>query len=212
MTTSTWMARGRPLRAFPWTEVCLTTGGAAAAFTLAAAVLPSAAGFPLLLLSLALCGGAAAYVLDEAAAPVVDATPMSRTWRLGCRVVIVALPASVGVAGLAAAGRSDPTLLWQRLGLVLVGYLAVGVAVAAALRHNGRATPGDLAAVLVATGTLLVTMVNPLRRWVSLLPGDPAASWGRTVAVWLTVILVCAVAVRVGMRDPAARPIRRRRA
>jgi len=211
MTTSTWMARGRLLRAFPWPEVCLTTGGAAAAFTLAVAVLPSAAGFRLLLLSLALCGGAAAYVLDEAAGPVVDATPMLRRWRLGCRLFVVALPASVGVAGLAAAGRSDPTLLWHRLGLVLVGYLAIGVAVAAVLRHNGRPTPGDLAAVLVATATFLVTMVNPLHRWVALLPFGSEVEWGRTAALWSGIITVSAVTLLVSMRDPVARTLVRPR-
>ena len=205
MKPTTWTARWRPLRAFPWPEVCLTTGGAAAAFTLAVALLPSAGGFRLLLLSLALCGAAAAFVLDEAAGPVVDATPTSRTWRLGCRLVIVLLPASVGVAGLAAAGRSDPTLLWQRLGLVLVGYLAIGVAVAAVLRHNGRPTPGDLAAVLVATGTFVVTLVDPLHRWVSVLPLGSEAEWGRTAALWSGVILVTGSTTLVAMRDPVAR-------
>ena len=204
MTTSTWMARGRLLRAFPWPEVCLSTGGAAAAFTLAVALLPSAAGFRLLLLSLALCGAAAAYVLDEAAGSVVDATSTSRRWRLGSRLVIVALPALVGAAGLAAAGRSDPALLWQRLGLVLVGYLAIAVAAAAVLRHNGRSTPGDLAAVLVATGTFLVTVVDPLHRWVSVLPLGSEAEWRRTAALWSAVIVLGAGIVLVTMRDPAA--------
>ena len=207
MTTFT---TGRLLRACPWPGICLTTGLSAALFVLARALLPSPVGFWLLLLSLSACGAAAAYVLDEDAAPVVDASPTSRTRRIGWRLVVLLFPASVGIGGLAMVGNDEPDLPWRRLVLVLVGYLAIGVAVAAVLQRNELPAPGDLAAVLVAAGTWLAVVVDPLHRWIAMLPGDPDASWGRTAALWSGVIALSAVTLLVALRDPAARQIRRR--
>ncbi|MET0740770.1 MAG: hypothetical protein ABWZ26_04360 [Candidatus Nanopelagicales bacterium] len=202
-------AAGRVLRTFPWPEVGIASGLAAALFA-AATALTSSIGFWLVLLALAGCGGAAAYVLDEASGPVVDASPTSRRRRFGWRLGLVVVPAAVGVVGLAMVGTADPAVPWRRLLLVLAGYLAIGVMTAAVLRSRGRAAPGDLAAVVVALGTSLVVLVDPLHQWVPVLPYD-VAGWSRTAALWILTIVACVGAVIVGLRDPAAAPLLPRR-
>ena len=67
------------------------------------------------MLGLAACGGAAAYVLDEESAAVLDATPTSLAHRVRWRLVLVAMPAAVALTGLLLLDRLDPSTHWLRL-------------------------------------------------------------------------------------------------
>ena len=83
------------MRSAPWLP--LLAGSAAATLLLLGAVVWHGSGFAPIttLLGLAACGGAAAYVLDEESAAMLDATPTSQAHRVRWRLVLVALPAAV---------------------------------------------------------------------------------------------------------------------
>ena len=87
-------------------------------------------------LGVALCGAAAAYVLDEDSAAVADATPMARPRRAAWRTSLLVLPVGVGLAGLVALDRDDPAGGWLRLTPTVLAVAALGVALAAAFRRE----------------------------------------------------------------------------
>ena len=153
-------------------------------------------------LGLALCGAAAAYVLDEDTAVVADATPMSRPRRAAWRTSLLVLPVGVGLAGLVALDRNDPAGGWLRLTPTVLALAALGLALAAALRRAGHAQPGDLAGALVAALLLFLVAANPLRWWLPILPLGDVADPGRSQLLWSAVAVVAAVAAAVGVRDP----------
>ncbi len=153
-------------------------------------------------LGLALCGAAAAYVLDEDTAAVADATPMSRPRRAAWRTALLVLPVGVTLAGLAALDRDDPAGGWIRLTPTALALVALGVALSAALRRAGHAQPGDLAGALVAALLLFLVAANPLRWWLPILPLGDVPYAARSQLLWSTVAVVAAAAAAVAVRDP----------
>lgn len=198
------LTRGaRIQRSAPWLPLLGTAG--AASLLLLLAVLAHRTGIApfVTLLGLSACGGAAAYVLDEESAAVLDATPTSRGRRVLWRLPLIAVPATVALVGLLILDRLDASSHWLHLGPLALGSLAIGVALAAALRRGGTGTPGDLAGVLAVGSVVLLIATDPLRHWVSVIPlGDDAHS-GRSLMLWTTVIAGCAAVTFACCRDPA---------
>jgi hypothetical protein len=200
-----WGRGVRILRSAPWVPVLGATGTAVLLLVVAALAHGSVLGPLTAVLGFGACGGASAYLLDEEAGPVADASPTSRRHRLAWRLVVLAVPAAVALGGLALLDAVDPSTHWWRLALLVVGALAAGAALAAALRRNGFPTPGDQASVLVLIATVLLFAADPLRRWVSVAPLGDAPHLGRSVALWSTVTVACAVVTLGCTRDPGRR-------
>ena len=200
--TSGGLGRGAGvLRSAPWLP--LLGGSAAAAPLLGVAVLVHGSGFApfAALLGLAACGGAAAYVLDEESAAVLDATPTSRGRRVAWRLLLVAVPGLVALAGLLGLDHLDGATHWLPFA---AASLAMGVGLAAGLRRDAAA-PGDLAGVLTVSVVVLLVAADPLRRWVPVLPLGDSGGAGRSALMWAGVVAGCAAVVVRCARDPAAR-------
>jgi hypothetical protein len=208
-----WLRGARILRSAPWLP--LLGSATVAALLLLVAVLAYRTAFAsaATLLGLATCGAVSAYILDEEAAAVADATPTSRRRRVAWRAPLVMVPAVVALAGLLTLSHLDPATHWLRLVPLAAGAVAVGVGLAAALRHGGEATPGDLAGVVTLSVTVLVVVVDPLRRWVTVAPLGDAPHVGRTVLLWTAIVIAGGAVTVACTRDPAqpSRPWRMRR-
>jgi len=200
-----WRRGERILRSAPWPPLLGSATAAAILICIAALAHRTGLAAPTTLLALAACGAAAAYSLDEEATPVADATPTSRRRRAGWRIPLAVLPMAVAVCGLFTLHRLDPEMKWLRLLPLAGGALAIGIGLAAVLRHRGTAAPGDLAGVVTLVGVVLIVSIDPLRRWVALFPLGDAAHAGRSVALWLAVVGVCAVVTLACTRDPGRR-------
>jgi hypothetical protein len=195
--------RGRRLlRAAPLAPVLVASAVALALLGLAATGPRSALGFMAALLGVAGASAAAAYVLDERAVPVLDATPTSRSYRVGWRLLLVLVPASAVVVGLGLLAAADPDAHWWRLGLLAAGGLASGVGAAALLRGLGREAPGDVAGVVTALGVVFAALGDPLKRWVSLVPLGDVRHVERSVVLYTGLVGCCAVVVLLAARDP----------
>lgn len=202
MASGSWGRGARILRSAPWLP--LLAGSGAAALLLLGALLAQGTGFAPVttMLGLAACGGAAAYVLDEESAVVLDATPTSLAHRLLWRLVLLALPAAVAGTGLLLLDRTDPPTHWLRLVPFAAGCLAIGVVLAAALRRGGNRAPGDLAGVVAVAVVVLLVATDPLKVWVSVAPLGDTGHAGRTMLLWSSVVLVCAAVTARCSRDP----------
>ena len=198
------------LRAAPWTPVLALSGSAAVLLGLAAVWADGPLGRWLLLLAMAACSAAAGYSLDEEAAPAVDASPLGRGVRFRWRATVLALPVVTGLTGLGVLGAVEPRLAAARVAPAVVGFAALGVAVAALLHRSGIAAPGDLASVVGAAVTVLVAAAEPLHQWVLLVPLGDGPGYGRTMFTWTAVLVGCALAVALAARDPGARRWSRR--
>ena len=194
----------RVLRCAPWKVLLGGTGLAVILFVIATLTATTSLCWPTCLLGLSTCGATAAYVLDEEAASIADATPASRSRRTCWRLCIVALPAVVATTALARLNSLDPSTHWLRLLPLAAGSIVTGVAVAAALRRAGSATPGDLAGAIALATTVVFVMTDPVRRWVSVAAlGDrDAAGVMRSQLLWAGVILAGCGVVLVCSRDP----------
>jgi hypothetical protein len=200
----------RILRSAPWLPL-LGAAGVAAALLAAAVLAHDTGGASLIaLLGLAACGASAAYILDEESADVLDSTPTSRSRRVLWRLPLAALPAAVALGGLLALAHVDSSNHWLRLIPLAVGSLAIGVGLAAALRSGATGIPGDLASVVTLLGLMLLVLVDPLRRWVTLAPLGEPGHVGRSVMLWAAVIVGCGVVTIANSRDPAKRGRRNR--
>ena len=156
----------------------------------------------LALLAIGICGAAAAYALDEEAGDVADASPTSRPRRVGWRLVMLILPAAVSATALLSLHRLDARTPWLHLLPVAAGSITVGVAVAAAFRRSGNPAPGDLAGVVTLLGVVLVVLVDPFRRWVSLSALGGVDYPIRTAVAWFAIVLGCVLTVTACEADP----------
>jgi len=167
---------------------------------------------PLLFLRLGLVplAAAAAFVLDDPAAPAVDAVPRTRRRRTADRTVGVALPLGVWATGVGALELRVPATAAAGLLVEGAGALAVGLALAALLRWAGRAEPGEIAASAVG-GTMLALLVFDLPSWwpAPVFPGDDG--WAASTALWGGLTLTAAVLVALTSADAWRRiPVGRR--
>jgi hypothetical protein len=202
VASGSWGRGTRILRSAPWLP--LLTGSGAATLLLLGALLAHGTGFAPVttMLGLAACGGAAAYVLDEESAVVLDATPTSLAHRMLWRLVLLALPAAVAATGLLLLDRTDPPTHWLRMVPFAAGCLAIGVVLAAGLRRGGNRAPGDLAGVVAVAVVVLLVATDPLKAWVSVAPLGDTGHTGRTALLWAGVVLICAAATAWCSRDP----------
>jgi hypothetical protein len=199
----------RILRCAPWLAVLASAGPAGALLWLAGLRPHGTLALGAAVLGIALCAACAAFVLDDDALDLADATPTSRGRRAGWRAPIVLAPMAIAVVGLAHLDRGDPGVHWLRLAPAAVGAIASGLALASGLRRAGTANPGDLAAPVAFMATLLVVAVDPLRRWLPLVPLGASAYPMRSALAW-TVIAATAITLTVlTARDPG-RPVRHR--
>ena len=197
-----WLRGGRVLRSAPWPSLLASLAAAALLICIAAAAHNTGLTGPTTLLWLAACGAAAAHGLDETATSVADASPTSRRHRLGWRMLLVILPMTVAIAGLLLLNDLDPETQWLRLLPFAAGTVAIGTGLAAAMRHRGTAAPGDLAGAITFVGVILVVAIDPLRRWVTLLPFGDTEQAGRSSALWFAVVVGCIVVTLACTRDP----------
>jgi len=192
----------RVLRSTPWLPV-IGASTAGTALLLAAALAPTSAfAFFAVVIGLATCGAAAAYLLDEESGVVLDATPASRGLRTRWRLVPLVVPAGAALAGLAVLDAAADRGQWELpdVAPLACGAVAAGTSIAAALRRR-TSTPGDVAAAVTLAAVLLVVAANPLRRWAPVLPTDGAGE-GRSALLWASVVLVAAAVVVRCSRDP----------
>jgi hypothetical protein len=196
-----WQVGARVVRSAPWAGllgVSLVAASLLALATLTTGLAPTVAR-----LGLATCGGAAAYLLDEEASAIADASPTSRGRRVVWRLLLLVPPLLVAMAGLFDLNRQEPALHWWRLLPLAIGALATGVAAAAILRRRGAAAPGDLAAPVTTLGIVLVSALDPLHRWVSLAPLGSTPHAGRSAVLWAGITIGCVAVTAVCSRDPA---------
>jgi len=186
-------------RSVAWPPV-LGNCGAALITALLVVQWPDSAGV-LLPAVLACCAGAAAFVYDEAALPVVAVTPRGAGWRRSARLGVTLVPLSVWA--LVTLRPGDVPL--DRPGWWLLGdatlLLVTGSAALASRRRVS--TPGALLAPVVAVAVIAPVTLSGMFTWGALYPiGDfPGAVW----TVWLGLAATAAVECAAGL-FPGLRP------
>jgi hypothetical protein len=194
----------------PW-PVAMTGSGVCLSVLLVAALWPTSAALPVVgtVAELALAG-CAAYLLDDAAAPLTDVAPQGR-WRRRAPTlttgVLVIAGAWLGVLTLLRWRDVQPPALAATVELVVAGLVAV--AAAAALIRLGDPEPGTVVApavVLLGLGLLILEGAADVSIFLAGTEGGSAraVAW---IAVGIVALLVTAVAPTVtrlsqGRRDP----------
>jgi len=188
------------LRGVDWAPVLGGSGFGAAILTVC--VVFAADGPPLGHVRLALVAlmAAAAFVLDEPAAAVVDAVPATRRRRTAIRATTVALPFAVWTGGVAALELRNTETPVGALLVEGAGALAMAVAGAAILRLAGRIEPGEIVASVLGAGILAVLIFNPPPRSVPFFP--VGQGWAASTALWGSLTVAAAVLVVAASRDP----------
>jgi hypothetical protein len=149
------------------------------------------------------------YVLDDAAAVTLQASPYSlarRLWlRIGCAAAVV-VPSWTAVLAhvLPSAPAGDRWALGLGLTLELTAALAVSWAVATWGRRLGFEHPGIATTPALLAWLLLATSIPQAPMLVG-----PGAEWTTAHLRWAGVLAVTTVVLAAGMRDPAAQ-VRRR--
>lgn len=190
------------VRSAPWPVLAGITLMAASLFCLAGWLRHDHMALLVALVAVGTCAAAAGYVLDEESGDVADATPTSRPVRMAWRLPVAALLTAVGVGALIGLDRFDPTTPWLHLVPVVVGGVALGLALASVLRRGGNSAPGDLAAVVTLGALVPIVLVDPLRRWVSLTSLQTPDYAPRTAYAWAAIVLACALVVIACEADP----------
>ena len=191
------------MRAVSWPGV-LAGSALIVLLTLLSLAVPSS--FPVAAwMALAGVAGAAAFVLDDGSAAVVDATPRTLRRRTVARVPAAVLPMAVWSGCVFLVDRRYAELpAWLAL-LAGAASVTAGVAASTVVRRAGWAEPGEL--VSLGVGGLLISaaLLPPAIREVT--PYDPrpaAAAW------WTLLGGLAAVTLAAVTRDPLApRPCRR---
>ena len=200
MTTS---GRLGSVAGIPWRPVKTLTGGGLVLIGVAATWTTSVVAGGALVVGVANLAAATAYVLDEAAAEAVAATPTSLRARSGVRALVALAVLGLGTAGLGVlALRSGAG---ARLGIVLwmAGCVLVAVAAAASLRRR-VAEPGEAVAGALLTVVVAVGILNPVARWVDVFPSERGDRWAGACLLWAVVGLICAAVLARATRDPLA--------
>lgn len=185
----------------PWRPVASLTGSGLLLLAVAATWSTSVLARIALPVGLAALAAATAYLLDEAAAEAVAATPTSLRTRSLARLRLAAVVLVLGVLGIVAvAVRTEST---ARLGVMaqLAGCIAAAVAVSAALRLR-VAEPGDVVGASVLAVVVTLAFVRPLDRWVDLFPTDAGARWPGSFVAWGLVTVAAIATVTRATRDP----------
>jgi hypothetical protein len=151
----------------------------------------------------ALIAATVALAVDEPGAEVLDATATPFAVRVARRLVLlccVALPLwLLSLAVVAWRGSDVPVRMLTLQGLALV---ALGLAVAAALRRWRRMAEPGLFAGPVLVGFLVVAYQLP--RSLTLLPSQPSdPSWQAAQLRWATVLIAALAVLLIGLSDPA---------
>lgn len=191
-----WWYVGRGVSWAPLLACCALAGVAA----LVGRGWPGAAAV-LLPVELALVSAGAAFVFDEAAAPLVAVSPRGAWWRRSSRIALGLVPLGTWLALLALA----PTALAaHRPSWVLAGVacLAVAVGISAWCSRRQVADPGASVAAAVVGAQLVPLVVGPLAGWDPVLPVERFGAG--LVSFWVGVAVagvgLVAWAVRPGLR------------
>lgn len=150
-----------------------------------------------------LVAAAGAFVFDDAAASITQATPVPVRLRTGARIVVqlgVIVTAWSAVVAVAS-WRTDSSLPVAHLFLELTALVVVGWAVAAAWRRgSGEPRGGHVAAPALLVFFLVA---RELPQWMSLFTWDPAErAWGAAQTRWVAVAAVALVGVIAAVREP----------
>jgi len=163
-----------PRRVAAWPAVAGTTAAAIALGAVGAALARTAVGPTMLASAFALLAAAGGFALDEPASAVVDVTPAPFGAPAVDRMAALAMPVGAGVLLVLATVWRGGGLTWTGLGLVLVGNVLLGVALAG-LGRRRMGEPGRWVAALMVFLPLLPLVVRPLAGRLRLFP-DRSAS------------------------------------
>ncbi len=187
----------------PWRPVATLTTAGLVLLGVAATWPTSAVAGSALVLGVAVLAAGTAYVLDEAAAEAVGATPTSLRARSVARLLVAAGVLALGSLGVVVLAITSG--LGARLGVMvwLTGCVLVAVAAAAALRRR-VAEPGDAVGGAILTVVIGIGLVNPFARWVDVFPSGDGERWAGALLVWGVVGAICLAVLARATRDPLA--------
>jgi hypothetical protein len=173
---------------------------------------PNGPGSALLWFALAAFATAAAFVMDEPSAQVVDAVPVPRRTRTARRLLVGMVPVASWLGGTAAVARWGSGLSWSALAVTGGGLLVTTLAAATALRRSGQDAPGELVAACAGGVVVLAMAVGAVPRVGPLLESaDPSS---RSSVVWVALAVTGVALIFWGGADPLTRwgwPHRHRR-
>lgn len=192
-------------RAVPWSTLAIGVAPAAVALVVAFGFHERGWAGQLVQVGLLMLAVPASFVLDEATAATVEATPRSPWWILAARASALLALLVATAAVVLAWGALVPTPEIAALALTPAGVVLLAAAGAALMRRAGRATPGDVVAGAMGFAVLGIWLFGPEWRGISALPA-PGAVDGRDVVAWLSVMAAAAVAAVWASTSRGARP------
>jgi len=144
----------------------------------------------------------AVFVLDDAAAVSVAASPTPLWWRRMVRYGVAALfvvPAWAGFLAYALSRQRE--LPWLRMTLELTVLVTFGLAVAGAAARWWDANDPGMTAALTVLGLAFVVAYLPPRFAFFTAPGSPA--WQPSAFRWIGLLLAGLAVLVASSRDPA---------
>lgn len=185
----------------PWRPVVSFTIGGLLLMAVASVWVTSPIGGITVPLSITALAGAAAYLLDEPAAEVVAAAPISARTQSGSRLAVAVAILGLGAVGLGVLALRSGTS--ARLGIVvqLAGCILVAVAASAILRRRAP-EPGEVVSGGLVASVLTLMLARPFDRWVDLFPTEPGQRWAGSLTVWAVVATACVATAVHATRDP----------
>jgi hypothetical protein len=145
------------------------------------------------------------YVLDDAAAATLQASPYGLARRVGLRLgaavaIVAPLWTLMLVRLLPSAPANEQATLGVGVTLELAAALAVVWAVAAWARRGGSEHPGVITTPVILALLLMAASISQVPMLV-----DYGPQWTAAHARWSTIVVVAVSGLLAGMRDPAAR-------
>lgn len=145
----------------------------------------------------------AAFVLDDEAAPTLEASPSTVAWRRSLRVftasLLVAVPWALVWWRVEVHDTEAP---WAGLSLELAALLALALATAAAVTRWAGTTDPGVATTPVVFGVVLGAFQLPQK---FALYGAPGPGWDAAHGRWWALLAASALVFLWCGRDPAAR-------